>query len=78
MWIIILRVKYPIRSLTTLINEAPDVCTSLLINQHLKGAYQQWAIVGTFEITLKSLHMAWLNRRNYLIQTWQNLSAWVF
>ena len=40
-------------SLTTLINEAPDVCTSLLINQHLKGAYQQWAIVGTFGDNLK-------------------------
>jgi len=40
-------------SLKTLINEAPDVCTSLLINQHLKGAYQQWAIVGTFGDNLK-------------------------
>lgn len=40
-------------SLKTLINESPDVCTSLLINQHLKGAYQQWAIVGTFGDNLK-------------------------
>jgi hypothetical protein len=40
-------------SLKTLINEAPDVCTSLLINQHLKGAYQHWAIVGTFGDNLK-------------------------
>ena len=40
-------------SLKTLINEAPDVCTSLLINQYLKGAYQQWAIVGTFGDNLK-------------------------
>lgn len=40
-------------SLKTLINEAPDVCTSLLINQHLKGAYQEWAIVGTFGDNLK-------------------------
>ncbi len=40
-------------SLKALINEAPDVCTSLLINQHLKGAYQQWAIVGTFGDNLK-------------------------
>ena len=44
-------------SLKTLINEAPDVCTSLLINQHLKGAYQYWAIVGTFGDNLnKSAH----------------------
>lgn len=40
-------------SLKTLINEASDVCTSLLINQHLKGAYQRWAIVGTFGDNLK-------------------------
>lgn len=40
-------------SLKALINEAPDVCTSLLINQHLKGAYQEWAIVGTFGDNLK-------------------------
>lgn len=40
-------------SLKALINEAPDVCTSLLINHHLKGAYQQWAIVGTFGDNLK-------------------------
>lgn len=39
--------------LKTLINEAPDVCTSLLINQYLKGAYQNWAIVGTFGDNLK-------------------------
>jgi hypothetical protein len=40
-------------SLTTLINEAPDVCTSLLVNQYLGGAYQQWAIVGSFGDNLK-------------------------
>jgi len=40
-------------SLKTLINEAPDVCTSLLTNQHLKGAYQLWAIVGTFGDNLR-------------------------
>lgn len=35
-------------SLTTLINQAPDVCTSLLVNQYLDGAYQRWAIVGSY------------------------------
>jgi hypothetical protein len=40
-------------SLKTIINEGPDVCTSLLINQYLKGAYQEWAIVGTFGDNLK-------------------------
>jgi hypothetical protein len=34
--------------LTTIINEAPDVCTSLLVNNHLKGAYIAWAVVGAF------------------------------
>lgn len=36
------------RKLTTLINTTPDVCTSLLINQSLKGRYLEWAVVGTF------------------------------
>lgn len=34
--------------LTALINEAPDVCTSLLVNGHLGGRYLAWAIVGAF------------------------------
>ena len=38
----------PSAMLKSLINEAPDVCTSLLINHYLRGAYTAWAIVGTF------------------------------
>lgn len=34
--------------LTTNINTTPDVCTSLLINQTLKGRFLAWAVVGTF------------------------------
>ena len=34
--------------LKSLLNEASDVCTSLLINHYLRGAYTQWALVGTF------------------------------
>jgi hypothetical protein len=34
--------------LTTIINETPDVCTSILVNNHLKGAYATWAVVGAF------------------------------
>lgn len=34
--------------LETLIDEASDVCTSLLIDRHLQGAFRRWAIVGTF------------------------------
>ena len=36
------------RKLTALINTTPDVCTSLLVNQTLKGRYLEWAVVGTF------------------------------
>ncbi|WP_461517632.1 DHH family phosphoesterase [Porticoccus sp.] len=33
---------------TSLINEAPEICTSLLVNSHLKGAFAPWAVVGAF------------------------------
>lgn len=36
------------KKLTAIINEVPDVCTSLLVNHHLKGAYLPWAAVGAF------------------------------
>jgi len=39
--------------LTTLINTAPDICTSVLINQHLKGQFVEWAITGAFGDNLK-------------------------
>ena len=39
--------------LQALINTAPDVCTSLLINGHLRGAFLEWAVVGTFGDNLK-------------------------
>ena len=39
--------------LQTHINTAPDVCTSLLINGHLQGAFPEWAVVGTFGDNLK-------------------------
>jgi len=39
--------------LKTLINPAPDVCTSLLVNNYLQGAYLGWAVVGTFGDNLR-------------------------
>jgi len=39
--------------LTTLINTSANVCTSLLINQHLKDEFLEWAVVGTFGDNLK-------------------------
>jgi hypothetical protein len=40
-------------ALKSMINEAPDVCTSLLINHYLRGAHLAWGIVGTFGDNLK-------------------------
>src|SRR5690606_3617944 len=40
-------------ALTTIINEAADVCTSLLVDSHLKGAFRGWAIVGAFGDNLR-------------------------
>lgn len=39
--------------LTTIINEAPDVCTAALVNGHLQGAYLDWAVTGAFGDNLK-------------------------
>lgn len=40
--------------LTTIINTASDVCTSLLVNKHLDGAFAEWAVTGTFGDNLKN------------------------
>lgn len=34
--------------LLAVINTAPDVCTSILVNEHLGGAFREWAVVGAF------------------------------
>jgi hypothetical protein len=34
--------------LQAVINTAPDVCTSILVNEHLEGAFREWAVVGAF------------------------------
>jgi single-stranded DNA-specific DHH superfamily exonuclease len=36
------------KHLQALINTAPDVCTSILVNAHLDGAFLGWAVVGAF------------------------------
>ncbi|UPR49016.1 DHH family phosphoesterase [Vibrio cyclitrophicus] len=41
--------------LDTLINTAPECCTSLLINQKLKGEYVAWAIAAAFGDNLKAV-----------------------
>src|SRR3546814_14953701 len=44
--------------MTALINEAPDVCTSLLVNGHLQNRYLAWAVVGAFGDNLKKSALA--------------------
>jgi len=40
-------------NLQSFINTAPDVCTSLLVNNYLDGEFLEWAVVGTFGDNLK-------------------------
>ncbi|MEM6581526.1 MAG: DHH family phosphoesterase [Pseudomonadota bacterium] len=39
--------------LQAIINTAPDVCTSILVNNHLDGAFREWAVVGAFGDNLR-------------------------
>ncbi|MEZ9894883.1 DHH family phosphoesterase [Vibrio lentus] len=43
------------KHLETLVNTAPECCTSLLINQKLKGEYVAWAIAAAFGDNLKAV-----------------------
>ncbi|MDX1505195.1 MAG: DHH family phosphoesterase [Spongiibacter sp.] len=40
-------------ALTTHINTSADVCTSLLVNGHLRGVFAEWAVVGAFGDNLR-------------------------
>ena len=44
--------------LKAIINEASDVCTSLLVNGHLQGEFCAWAVVGAFGDNLKTSALA--------------------
>lgn len=39
--------------LTTIINTAADVCTSILVNNYLQGQFSLWAVTGAFGDNLK-------------------------
>ena len=39
--------------LSAIINEAPDVCTAVLVNGHLGGQFPEWAVTGAFGDNLK-------------------------
>ncbi len=58
--------KVPASSaLKSMINEAPNVCTSLLINHYLRGAFPDWAVVGTFGDNLKQSAQGLMKKLNY-------------
>lgn len=40
-------------SLDATINTAPDVCTAMLANEKLRGAFAEWAVVGAFGDNLR-------------------------
>lgn len=40
--------------LTAVINTAADVCTSILVNGHLRGQFVEWAITGAFGDNLRT------------------------
>ncbi len=44
--------------LTSLVNMDANVCTSLLVNAHLKGQFALWAVVGAFGDNLKDSALA--------------------
>ena len=46
------------KNLQTLINTAPDTCTSILVSGHLKEAHLAWAVVGAFGDNLKKSALA--------------------
>jgi hypothetical protein len=52
-------------SLMTLINEAADISTSLLVNQYLRGARLGWGVVGTFGDNLKNVARGMLGKSNF-------------
>lgn len=41
------------QGLSSIINEAPDVCTAALVNGHLQGAHLDWAVTGAYGDNLK-------------------------
>ncbi len=44
----------PDNRLVTRIDTAPDVCTSILVNDYLQGEFAEWAVVGAFGDNLKT------------------------
>ena len=67
-------------NLSALINPAADVCTSLLINGRLNGAFSHWAIVGAFGDNLKKSAQALARTTNISseqIMSLENLGIYI-
>ena len=67
-------------NLDALINPAADVCTSLLINGRLNGAFSHWAIVGAFGDNLKASAAALVKTTalsSSQIQTLENFGIYI-
>ncbi|MFM1604545.1 MAG: DHH family phosphoesterase [Porticoccaceae bacterium] len=52
-------------SLISLINESPNVSTSLLVNQYLRGARLEWGAVGTFGDNLQQTAQGMLKGKDF-------------
>lgn len=66
--------------LDALINTASDVCTSLLINSRLKGAFAKWAIVGAFGDNLNKSAEALANSLSFKsgeLKALENLGVYI-
>jgi hypothetical protein len=50
-------------NLTVIINEAPDICTAVLVNGHLGGQFTDWAITGAFGDNLRETARRLANSR---------------
>lgn len=67
-------------NLDAVINEAADVCTSLLINGRLKGQFALWAVVGAFGDNLNQSALAiarTLQLNDAQIQQLENLGTYL-
>lgn len=67
-------------NMRAIINEAPDVCTSLLVNGHLQGRFAAWAVVGAFGDNLKKSALALAKTLTFTdaqLQQLENLGTYI-
>lgn len=67
-------------NMRAIINEAPDVCTSLLVNGHLQGKFAAWAVVGAFGDNLKKSALALAKTLTFSdaqLQQMENLGTYI-